>query len=362
MKYSRNQKSYDVKTFLNKEIPKSKTRFYTLRPSLGNMFFKVLLTMAFFCSFFLWGFDSSAVYKGMAIYASPFLHTGANTININFENSFIHTSSSLIGFKEETLLPPKKEPKAQPQENISEQTVHTNGVEIKNETDFSVDTLSYLSEPIHINRNSKVLIVHTHGSESYTPSKKYPFEHSGNYRSQNKEYNMIRVGEKLADALKSKGIQVIHDKTINDYPSYNDSYNKTERVIKSYLEKDKDIAFVFDIHRDAAGSADNIIKFTADIEGEKVAQVMTVCGTNANLDNPNWMQNLHLAVHIQNYFNINYPGLLRPLNLRKERFNMHLTTGSLLFEIGTNGNTLEEALMAADILGKGIGDFILQNS
>lgn len=85
---------------------------------------------------------------------------------------------------------------------------------------------------------------------------------------------------------------------------------------------------------------------------------MIVCGTDTNLENPDWQENLHLALHIQSHLQNKYPGFMRPLNLRRERFNMHLTTGSMLFEIGTNGNTLEEALTAARYLGDGIADII----
>ena len=35
---------------------------------------------------------------------------------------------------------------------------------------------------------------------------------------------------------------------------------------------------------------------------------------------------------------------MRQINLRKERFNEQMTVGSLIVEIGTNGNTLSEAL------------------
>ena len=37
---------------------------------------------------------------------------------------------------------------------------------------------------------------------------------------------------------------------------------------------------------------------------------------------------------------------------------MHLTTGSLLIEIGTNSNTMDEALASARCLGKGLGKVI----
>ncbi len=245
------------------------------------------------------------------------------------------------------------------EEKIKSTSNVSNGVDLKNETDYSIDIVSILAEEMVFNTlNPKVLIVHTHGSESYTPSEKYTYEPSGNYRTQDKNFNVIRVGEELASHLRKKGIEVIHDKTINDHPSYNDSYNKTEKIIKNHISKDRNIVFVFDIHRDAVGDGDNIVKFVSEIKGRQMAQAMIVCGTDTNLTNPDWRENLKVAVHMQNMFENTYPGLFRPLNIRKERFNMHLTKGSLLFEIGTNGNTLDEALATAGILGDGIGDFI----
>ena len=85
---------------------------------------------------------------------------------------------------------------------------------------------------------------------------------------------------------------------------------------------------------------------------------MLVCGTDQNLENPNWRKNLAFALKIQQYFESEYPTFMRPLNLRSERFNMHLTTGSLLIEIGTNSNTMDEALASARCLGKGLGKVI----
>ena len=87
---------------------------------------------------------------------------------------------------------------------------------------------------------------------------------------------------------------------------------------------------------------------------------MIVCGTDTNLTNPLWRENLSLAVHIQSYFNSRISDFFRPLNLRKERFNMHLTTGSLLFEVGASGNTLDEALESARILGEGLAKMLKQ--
>ena len=265
--------------------------------------------------------------------------------------------SENVSIKKETSVQKEIIPKT----NITEKNVPSVNLSIKNESSFEIDTKELLNvkQKYNISKDKpSVLIVHTHGSESYTASKAYNYTQSGNYRTQDTKFNMIRVGEELAKHLKMSGINVIHDKTINDYPSYNDSYNKAEKVIKDNLKKYPSICFVFDIHRDAVGDGDNEIKFTSSVNGEKAAQIMTVCGTDQNLENPNWRKNLSLALKIQNYFENRYPSFLRPVNLRKERFNMHLTTGSLLFEIGTNANTLDEALAAARCFGEGLAELI----
>lgn len=354
------QKSYDLKTFLNKEKTKDRIFVFSLNRKVPGFALALISVIAIlFClinEFSHYEVLAKVMEKGVEC-TLPFFNDDKKVSKDAFKIC-IKLSGNLFYIKEPKAKKSQK-PIEIPKSNIKEESYRSNGIEIKNETSYSVDPILVLQEGIQINTpNPKVLIVHTHGSESYTPSQKYPYTHSGNFRTSDTNYNMIRVGEELKKALESKGVCVIHDKTINDYPSYNDSYNKAGEVIKRHLSKDNDIAFVFDIHRDAVGDEKSIIKFVSEIKGKPTAQVMMVCGTDTNLENPNWQENFKLSVHIQNYFNINYPGFLRPINLRKERFNMHLTKGSLLFEIGTNGNTMEEALRGAKVLGEGLGDFI----
>lgn len=276
----------------------------------------------------------------LVVYASPILG------DIKTEKKKVYAKEEEIFFEDS---------------NVTEINNPSANLNIKNETKYQIDEKVLLSEKTDFNIISGkpcVLIVHTHGSESYTASKAYNYEQTENYRTRDSKYNMIRIGEELKKRLEAAGIGVIHDKTINDYPSYNDSYNKTEKVIRTNLEKYPSICFVFDIHRDAVGDSENKVKFTSTVNGEKAAQVMIVCGSDQNLENPNWRKNLSLALKIQNYFETEYPSFMRPLNLRKERFNMHLTTGSLLFEVGTNSNTMDEALAAARCLGDGLAKVI----
>lgn len=348
----------DVSSFLNKDKSSKSFVSYTVgKKAVGGVRVFFVSFVILFLMFALLG-DS---FKQLVIAGVSEAHSFALSTEhklLKTDDIFLASISPLLSVKS----PPKPEQKkaeSHLKPNITVKKATSNGIDIKNETDYNIDIPAILNEKISIStQNPKVLIVHTHGSESYTASDKYQYTASANYRTQDTKYNVIRVGEEIAKALRKKGIDVIHDRSINDYPSYNDSYNKTGEKIEKHLADDKDIVFVFDIHRDAVGEGDNIVKFVSDVKGKKSAQIMMVCGTDVNLSHPHWKENLRLAVHVQNNFEDNYPGLFRPLNLRKERFNMHLSKGSILFEMGTNGNTLDEALASAKFLGEGLGDII----
>ena len=285
-------------------------------------------------------------YPGEQIYNLKVLPYFANVDN----TQSIQTSIIVPDAVEEVELPVVK---------LSEQTNVSKNLAIKNETTYSVDANALLNMPLDVElkgKNPEILIVHTHGTESYTQSEKYNYSSKDNSRCTDLNYNVVRVGDELEKELKKHKLNVIHDKTLNDYPSYNSSYAKTLEVIESYLKKYPTIKCVFDIHRDALEYEDGTkVKFTAQIGSEKVSQVMIVCGSDGlGLENPSWQHNLSLALKIQNYLDNKYPGFMRPVNLRKERFNLHKTKGSLIFEVGTHGNTLDEALGACKYLAEGI--------
>lgn len=245
---------------------------------------------------------------------------------------------------------------------VSEQSNASVDLDIKNETGYEINKKELMKSCGKISLSSsdkpQVLIVHTHASESYTQSEKYHYSQSDFARCQDIRYNVVRVGDELESELKKRGLNVIHDKTINDYPSYNNSYNKTKELIEKYIKEYPTIKCVFDVHRDAIVREDETkVKLTKEINGEKAAQVMIVCGSDASgLYNPDWRENLGFALKIQNSIETKYPGLMRPVNLRRERFNMHETTGSLLLEFGTHGNTLDEAIASAKYIAEGIYD------
>lgn len=258
----------------------------------------------------------------------------------------------------ETTKPEIKEFKKE-EIKIPSKNVPSKNLEIKNETAYSIDAAS-LEKVGRIydvsGEKPKILIIHTHASETYSNNNGHGLGEKGSYRTTDTSKNMVSIGERMAEIFEENGIPVIHDKTLCDYPSYNSSYVKSLGVIGWYLERYPEIEFVFDIHRDAIEDSVGLpLKLTCQISKKDVAQAMIVCGTDAmGLSNPFWKDNLILALKIQKNLEEMYPGFMRPLNLRKERFNMHKTKGSLLFEIGTHGNTQLEALRSVEILTEGI--------
>ena len=231
---------------------------------------------------------------------------------------------------------------------------------VKNQTSYTINkellTDNGIPFTIGQSQSPQILIIHTHGTESYTPSEKYTFTYTENTRTTDTNYNVVRIGSELADILKNHGLNVVHDVTMYDYPDYNASYDKAYYGISAMLKKYPSIQIVLDIHRDAVNTdTGETVKLVGEVNGEKAAQIMFVVGTDeCGFSHPNWEYNLKFASMLQNrLYNIN-PSLVRPINLRTSRFNQHFTKGSLIVEVGTNGNTLDEALVSSKYLAEAI--------
>lgn len=246
---------------------------------------------------------------------------------------------------------PTSAPTAEPQTQTSkpefpskEEICQSIGIEVNNSSNYAIDANRMCGEelPFKIDDSGpQVLVVHTHTTECYAGD-----EMSGDTeRSTDESRNMIEVGNVVCDVLEECGISCVHDTTVHDYPSYQGAYTRALSTITANLNKYPSIKVVLDIHRDAFIYPDGSkLRVACEQNGVQTAKVMIVAGTDSmGLSNPNWRENFKLAAKIQNAAQIMYPGLMRPINLRRERFNMHMTTGSLLLEIGSNGNVLEEA-------------------
>lgn len=224
-----------------------------------------------------------------------------------------------------------------------------NSVEIKNSSKYAL-TEEILTPNINLQNKNDIIIFHTHTTESYTPSDTFNYTMTGLYRSTDLNYSVARVGDELESQLKNYGFNVFHDKTVNDYPAYTGSYNRSLEAVTKDLESMKNTEIIFDLHRDAVGS-ENTYAPTVKIGDEYAAQIMFVIGTDGGgLFHPNWQQNLKFAVKVQEKANELYPGLFKPIVLRNSRYNQHLVNYATLIEVGATGNTLEQCLVSAKYL------------
>lgn len=254
-----------------------------------------------------------------------------------------------------TVADPKEneeEEKERTTSQIKETYTNTYGsVKIKNLTDIKLT--KEILKPNYTPKNKKdVLIYHTHTCESYTQTKKNSYKASGNFRTTDLNYSVVRVGKELETELKKFKFNVVRSETKHDYPAYTGSYTRSLKTVEGMLKNKKDAEIVFDVHRDAVGSKSDYAP-TVEINGEKVAQLMFVIGTNdGGGKHPNWKNNLKFAVKVQEKANEMYPGLFRSINLRSSTFNQKVTSCASIIEVGATGNTLEEATASMKYLAK----------
>ena len=240
----------------------------------------------------------------------------------------------------------------------------TGTVYFKNETDYAIDMTSLLQKdsPVALGEEGvQVLIMHTHGTEAYTQSPGHAYVASGEYRTTDSSANMLRVGQEICDILNDRGVSAVHSRTLNDYPAYNGSYNRALKDIQAHIQQYPTIQLVIDVHRDAIATGNAYYKTAAEVDGQQTAQLMFVTGTDAGgLTHDHWQDNLAFQAQLHDRLNSAYPGIMRPMSIRASRFNQHIRKGSMLVEVGACGNTLEEALAAAQIFANTLADTLLK--
>ena len=236
--------------------------------------------------------------------------------------------------------------------------------DILNSTGETLDEegLLMLSLPYeYSNDGPLVLVVHTHATESYaddSESFNTPdvdgyygyYTKKSSTRTEDCEKNVVAVGEAFCKVLAENGIKTIQCRTLHDKDDYNSAYANSRKSIEKYLKEYPTIKYVIDLHRDSLGEdgSEKIKTVASDIDG--CAQVMLVAGCQGSgVKFPSWKENLSVALKFKKAMDKNYPSLTRPIYLRYSRYNLDLTKGSMLLEVGTCSNTLEEAKTAAKL-------------
>ena len=277
----------------------------------------------------------------------------ARILDMELPNIEESQEKEVVEIKKDTTKAEEEEQEMQRDEGkLQESYTNSYGsVKIKNDTDMKL-TESILKPDYKVENCKDILIYHTHTCESYTQTEESKYKASGNFRTTDLDYSVVRVGKELEKYLKKYKFNVIRSQIKHDYPAYSGSYERSLETVQSMLKKNSEAEIVFDIHRDAIGSNSNYAP-VVEINGEKVAQLMFVIGTNdGGGKHPNWKNNLKFAVMVQQKANEMYPGLFRNINLRSATFNQKVANAASIIEVGATGNTLEEACASMKYLAE----------
>lgn len=195
--------------------------------------------------------------------------------------------------------------------------------------------------------NSKVqiLVYHTHSQEKYIDS-----------TEGDSSTSIVGVGERLCDILRTQyGFNVLHHTGEYDVESRDYAYSNAMVGLDKVLAENPSIEVMIDLHRDQT-NADT--KLVTTIQNKPMAKFMFfngLCytrelGTLNNLPNPYVQDNLSLSFQMQLAAEEFYPGLTRRIYLKGYRYNLHYRPKSMLIELGSQTNTVEEAMNSCDPL------------
>jgi stage II sporulation protein P len=184
----------------------------------------------------------------------------------------------------------------------------------------------------------QILIYHTHTSEAYIPA-------SGKDHLLNRRGDIVKVGARLQKILETKyHLKTLHCDTIHDQPPFKESYERSQITVKQYLHDYPSLKLLIDLHRDATPGLNAV----CSIKGVKTATILAVVGTDKIMPHPEWRKNQAFAAQVMDRLNLYYPGLSNGIIVSKGRYNQHLHPHALIFEVGDQYSTLEEAYQAVD--------------
>lgn len=177
-----------------------------------------------------------------------------------------------------------------------------------------------------------------------------PIVYLYNTHSDEKYQNNVTIQEatlSFENNLNKLGISVINEKRLTtDYITSGLSYyDISKRFIKENMEKESNIAYYIDIHRDSV--TDTTIK----INNKYYAKIMFVLG----LENKNYLENKAVMLKMNDYLNNHYPGISRGIYEKKGKgvdgiYNQDISSSVILIEIGGVNNNFEEVNNSTEIL------------
>jgi stage II sporulation protein P len=216
-------------------------------------------------------------------------------------------------------------------------------------------------KPLKIQKDKPyILLYHTHGTEAYMLGE------STQHHTTDRRHNVTTIGERMAQVLEEKGHKVEHVTTYHDIPSYNKSYSRSLNTVTQKLEQNSNLKILLDIHRDGYDSEDPMViknmkqllsKTKVQINGKDAATFYFVIGP----DSPNKDEVLNFAKYFKAVSDAIYPDLCTGILLKPTgKYNQFLSDYSALIELGSNLNTMDEAMETAKLVAE-ILSLVIEN-
>lgn len=193
----------------------------------------------------------------------------------------------------------------------------------------------------------EVAIYHTHNAETYIPL-------DNQSKVQGKNGGITLVGEEIIKTLATNGVRGVQDLTIHDHPNFPRSYIESKKTASRLLNEYPELKVLIDLHRDAGIPK----KQTTTVNGQESALIMFVIGNGQGIPNPHWQENLAFARKVANRLEEKYPGIVKGVRIKNGCYNQNLSPKAILVEIGSDKNTLEEAMVAGRCLGEVLAEII----
>ncbi len=223
-------------------------------------------------------------------------------------------------------------------------------------------SIGNIPEPLNVGKvnidktKPYIYIYHTHATEGYIP-----FDDSSYYTTDNSR-NMVNIGNTMAKVLEANGHMVNHSETHHDRPSYNQSYSRSLKTIQDAKNKEDNLKFFFDIHRDGIDTNASyyesfLAKSKVVIDNKEVATFSIVVGP----DTPNYEKVLNFAKFIKVVSDIMYPDLCTGIIVKPYgKFNLYISDYAALIEVGSNLNTVDQANETAKLVAE-ILDMVIRS-
>ncbi|MFX4263371.1 stage II sporulation protein P [Pelotomaculum propionicicum] len=196
---------------------------------------------------------------------------------------------------------------------------------------------------------SLVCIYNTHTGETYSLT-------DGVERLDGRHGGVVTVAAAMQETLESSyGIKVARSDKIND-TDYNLSYLESEKTARELLSANPKAGVVFDIHRDSGKTREQSV---VNIDGQTLAPVLFIVGSDARRPFPAWRQNYAFAVDLSDRINEKYPGLSLGVRVKDGLYNQSLHPRAVLLEVGTTENSCEEAVRSARLIAGVVADVLV---